>query len=106
MLMGGIAVEYPAYPHLKSRSATAYIRPHELEIDRVPIDSTSLPARILQIHPAGAVTKIRLHAETSHSELNAEINRERCAELGLKPGDTVHIAPRQFHVFMEEDYAI
>jgi sulfate transport system ATP-binding protein len=106
MLMGGISVAYPAYPHIKARSATAYIRPHELDIERTPIDSMSLRAKVLQVHPAGAVAKVRLHSEASGSELNAEINRERCAELGLKPGDTVHIAPRQFHVFMEEDYAI
>ena len=97
---------YPEYPHGESRAATAYIRPHELDIDRSPADASSLRAKVLQINPNGSVAKVRLESENSHLELNVEINLDRYAELGLRPGDLVHVAPRRFRVFFPEDYAI
>jgi sulfate transport system ATP-binding protein len=106
MLLGGIEMAYPEYPHGESRAATAYIRPHELDIDRSPADASSLRARVLQINPNGSVAKVRLESENSELELNVEINLDRYAELGLRPGDLVHVAPRRFRVFFPEDYAI
>jgi len=106
MLLGGIEMACPEYPHCESRAATAYVRPHELDIDRSPVDASSLRAKVLQINPNGSVAKVRLESEGSELELNVEINLDRYAELGLKPGDLVHVAPRRFRVFIPEDYAI
>jgi sulfate/thiosulfate transport system ATP-binding protein len=106
MLLGGIEMAYPAYPHGESRAATAYIRPHELDIGRSPADASSLRAKVLQITPNGSVAKVRLESEHSELELNVEINLDRYAELGLQPGDLVHVAPRHVRVFFPEDYAI
>jgi sulfate transport system ATP-binding protein len=106
MLLGGIEMAYPDYPHDESRAATAYIRPHELDIGRAPIDSASLRAKVLQINPNGSVAKVRLESEDSELQLNVELNLDRYAELGLQPGDLVHVAPRRFRVFLPEDYAI
>ena len=106
MLLGGIEMACPEYPHGESRAATAYVRPHELDIDRSPADASSLRAKVLQINPNGSVAKVRLESEGSELELNVEINLDRYAELGLKPGDLVHVAPRRFRVFIPEDYAI
>ena len=104
MLLGGIEVAYPEYPHLQSRAATAYIRPHELEIDRTAVNGSSLRSRVIQVNPTGPVAKVRL--ESDEMEMHVEINLDRYAELGLKPGDIVHVVPRRFRVFMPDDYAI
>jgi sulfate transport system ATP-binding protein len=106
MLLAGLEMAYPDYPHGESRAATAYVRPHELDIDRFAVDASSLPAKVLQINPNGSVAKVRLESQDSNLELNVEINLDRYAELGLKPGDLVHVAPRRYRVFIPEDYAI
>ena len=106
MLAGKIEMACPQYPHGESRAATAYVRPHELAIDRYPADTPSLCAKVLQINPNGSVAKVRLESEESNFELNVEMNLDRYAELGLKPGDLVHVAPRRVRVFIPEDYAI
>ena len=106
IVVGGIEMAYPEYPHGESRAATAYIRPHELDIDRSPVDTSSLRAKVIQVNPNGSVAKVRLESEESELELHVEINLERYAELGLRPGDLVHVAPRRFRVFFPEDYAI
>lgn len=106
MVVGGMEVAYPEYPHVQSREATAYVRPHELDIDRAPTNGSSLRAKVLQINPAGPVAKVRLESEDFGLELNVDVNLERYAQLGLRPGDVVHVAPRRVRVFMPEDYVI
>jgi sulfate transport system ATP-binding protein len=106
MLLAGFEMAYPDCPKGESRAATAYVRPHELDIDRNAVNGSSLPARVLQVNPTGSVAKVRLESQESNLELNVEINFDRYAELDLKPGDLVHVAPRHFRVFIPEDYAI
>jgi len=106
MLLPGFEMAYPDCPSGESRAATAYVRPHELDIDRTAVNGSSLPARVLQINPNGSVAKVRLESQESNLELNVEINLDRYTELALKPGDLVHVAPRHFRVFIPEDYAI
>ena len=106
MHLGNIEMACPEYTNGEARAATAYIRPHELDIDRSPAVASSLRAKVLQINPNGSVAKVRLASEEAAFELNVEINLDRYAELGLQPGDLVHVAPRRFRVFFPEDYAI
>ena len=108
-MLGGLEVAYPEYPHLESRVATGYVRPHELEIHRTLNGSDGnggLPARIMQINPAGSVAKIRVAAEEFGIEMNVDLNLERYAELNLKLGDQVYVSPRKVRVFMPQDYVI
>ncbi len=92
MHLGNIEMAYPEYTNGEARTATAYIRPHELDIDRGPAVASSLRAKVLQINPNGSVAKVRLASEEAALELNVEINLDRYAELGLQPGDLVHVA--------------
>ena len=59
---GGVAVDYPDYPHQESRPATLYVRPHELEIEHSPNGAGSLKARVERINPAGSVAKVFLRS--------------------------------------------
>ncbi len=106
MHVGNIAVNYPEYTHAESRDATAYIRPHEVELNRLPIDGTSLPVKVLHVNPAGAVTRVRVLSEAFGWSLNVELRPERYAELALRPGDQVFAVPKRVRVFMSDDYAI
>lgn len=104
--LGPFSLAYEAYTHEEPRNATAYVRPHELEIDRVAT-AASLPARVLQVNPAGAVVKVRVFAEEYGVELNIDLIRDRAAVLRLQSGDTVYVHPKTARVFMPEpEYAI
>ncbi len=94
------------YPHEEPRTATAYVRPHELEIDR-RASAASLQAKVLQINPAGAVVKVRVFAEEFGIELNVDLVRERAQLLALHCDDVVFVHPKSVRVFMPEpEYAI
>jgi len=106
MHLPGFAVDYPQYPHPESRTATAYVRPHEVELDRIAPNSTSLPVRVVHINPAGPVTRVRLISEAFGAALNVDLTPTRYRELALRPGDEVFATPRHVRVFLPEDYVI
>jgi len=106
-MLGALNIAYPEYPHAESRNATAYVRPHELDIDHVPFGASCLQVRIVQINPAGSVAKIRVFSEQFGLALNVDLNLERYGQLHLKTGDEVYVAARKVRVFMPaQDYAI
>jgi sulfate transport system ATP-binding protein len=103
-MLGGLEVAYPEYPHDESRPAKAYVRPHELEIDRLPRGSASLKSEVLRINSAGSLVKVELFTKDFGWPLNVELDQERYAKLQLKTGDTVFVFPKRVRVFV--DYQI
>jgi len=88
-----------------SGEARVYVRPHELDIDRVRDGNSSLEAKVLHVNPAGSVVKVRLSAEEFGLIVNVDVSPERFDQLHLKPGDMVHISPKRTR-FFGPDYSI
>ncbi len=104
--MGPFSLQYDGYQHDEPRDATAYVRPHELDLDRSPSQS-SLLGTVKQINPAGSVLKVRLAVAEFGVELNVDVTHYRAQALGLKLNDTIYVHPRSVRVFMPEtDYVI
>ena len=97
-VLSGIELPYPDYTEAETREASVYIRPHELAIERNKHES-SLEAKVVHVNAAGSRTKVELWAIEPGVSISAELSTERFAELQLKSGDTVHVAPRRVHVF-------
>ena len=104
-LLGSFEMAYPDYPHDESRAVTAYVRPHELEIDRLPRGTSSLKADVLRVNAASAAVKVELFAKEFGVPLNVELTQEHYATLRLKAGDTVFVFPKRVRMFVE-DYQI
>jgi sulfate/thiosulfate transport system ATP-binding protein len=105
VIAGGVEVECPEYPHAEETPAQIYVRPHELEIDRLPNGSSSLLALVQHVNAAGSVAKVHVSVLDSATELAVEVSQERLAELSLKSGDNVYVSPRRTRVFLP-DYSI
>jgi sulfate transport system ATP-binding protein len=104
-VMGSMELAFPEYAHHEERSATLYVRPHELQIERSPNGGGSLKARVDRINAAGPVTKVSLSALDTGVGLNVEVSAERSDQLALKTGDMVYVAPRKVRAFTP-DYVI
>lgn len=105
--VGPFSVEYKDYQHDEPRKATAYVRPHELEIERTKTAATALQGRVVQINPGGAVVKVRVASDEFGIELSVDLIRDRAHQLNLVVGESVYVRPRSVRVFMPEvDYAI
>jgi sulfate transport system ATP-binding protein len=104
--VGPFTLAIDGYRNVEPLAATAYVRPHELEIERTA-SPHSLAGRIVQLNPSGAGEKVRVAADEFGIELNIDLVRDRARQLDLKVGQIVHVRPRTARVFTpDDDYVI
>ena len=103
--LGGLEVPWPDYPHAEPREAKGYVRPHELDVERSPNGAPAVQARVVHVNTAGAVTRVRLRTSDAEELMHVEVSQLRSAELNLRVGETVFLAPRKVRVFTP-DYSI
>jgi sulfate transport system ATP-binding protein len=99
--LGSFNVDYPEYQDDETRAATAFVRSHELDIQRVRNGRPALKANVVHINPARPVVKVRLHAAEFGVWLNVDLAWERYDELDLRPGESVFVSPRRMRVFVQ-----
>jgi sulfate transport system ATP-binding protein len=102
--VGGMSVDYPAHASDDARPATAYVRPHELDIVRASTDGTdgsNLAALVVRVHAIGPTVRVLLE-DPQGEVLLVDLARERASELDLAPGETVWVAPRKVRVFLHD----
>jgi len=99
--LGSLALDYPEYPHDQSSPAVVYMRPHELDIERLSNGRPHLAAEIVRIQAAGAVARIGLQTAGDNLAIQVDLSASRFAELGLKNGEKVFIAPKRVRVFVD-----
>ena len=103
--LGDLEVAFPDYVGSDPRQATAFIRSHELEIQRSRATRGALKARVVHINPTRPVVKVRVTSDELNLWLNVDMSWERYHDLRLAPDDVVFVSPRQMRVFVQ-DYAI
>ena len=97
--VGGVELDCPGFVHQDEGPARVYVRPHELDIETSPNGAGRLPARVTHVNPAGAVTRVQVQVPGIGTEVSVELSKDRSAELSLKKGDAVFVAPRRVRVF-------
>ncbi|HTP65282.1 MAG TPA: sulfate ABC transporter ATP-binding protein [Geobacteraceae bacterium] len=103
--IGEIAIDLPEYGEADPGPAVAYVRPHDIEINRLRNSAEEIEAEIRFIQGAGAVARLELERLDTRETIDAEITRERYRELDLREGEKVFLRPRNMRVFVG-DYTI
>ncbi len=102
-IFGGLEAEFHGHAHEEPRPAQGYVRPHELDIDRTPRAERSLSATVRHVNAAGATVKVELVLRDHQTVVQAYLSRERYRELGLQPGESVYVVPRQLRIFLADE---
>ena len=99
--IGDIDIDAPEHSEADQQPAVAYVRPHDIEIERVLSDDATLAARVTHVNSVGPVVRLELRreGEEQSAPIQAEITRERFRELQLVTGDLVYLRPRRFDLF-------
>jgi sulfate transport system ATP-binding protein len=97
--------ETPELAESDDRSAVAYVRPHELAIDRHSEQDQSIKAIVSYIRAIGPIVRLELKRQDNGELIEAELTKERFAELKLATGDAVFVGLKNCKVFVE-DYSI
>jgi sulfate transport system ATP-binding protein len=92
-------MEIDAPKHVQEGPAIAYVRPYDLELDRIRGNGGSIEAIIRDIHAVGALVRLDLERSDSQGMIEAELTRDRYNELELQEGERVFVRPRNLRVF-------
>jgi sulfate transport system ATP-binding protein len=83
------------------RPATAYVRPHELDVARAAGGDGGMWATVRHVNAAGAVVKLELEGEGA-TVLRVDLSRERYAALSPEVGERLYVRPRRLRVFVDD----
>ncbi len=81
---------------------TAYVRPHDIDIDRYTPDAQGIVVRLERFHAIGPLAQLELKRSDNNELIEAVIPAERFSQLQLKPQETLVARPRQLHIFPEQ----
>jgi sulfate transport system ATP-binding protein len=85
---------------------TAYVRPHELEVDRYTPGAEGIVVKLRRAHAIGPLAQLDLERDDTNELIEAVIPNERFSSLGLKEGETLVVRPKRLRVFVDEGASI
>ncbi|HEY6199188.1 MAG TPA: sulfate ABC transporter ATP-binding protein [Candidatus Binatia bacterium] len=99
--IGEIEIEAPEHLGTHDAPALAYVRPHDIELDRVR-DGAMIEAVVRDVRAVGSLVRLELDRVDGDEIIEAELTRERYIELDLRAGEHVFVKPRNLRVFLKE----
>jgi sulfate transport system ATP-binding protein len=96
--VAGGRLEAPFGADIADGPAWLFVRPHDLEIERVG-RAQGMAARLVSVMTTGPTFRLQLKLERADAEVEAEMAKSRFDMLGLAPGALVTLRPREFGVF-------
>lgn len=100
----GIEYDSPEHADTSMSSAVAYVRLHDIGLDRKKNGKQSIEAVVRHVNFIGPLVRLAV-TYNGNSNLDAELSRKRYDELKLKEGERVFVTLKKMKVFVE-DYAI
>ncbi len=99
--IGDIEVDAPEHAEAEEIAAVAYVRPHEIEVERASNGEAALAAQVIHVLSVGPIVRLELARENDETRnpIQVEISKERFRELQLVKGDKVFIKPRRLDLF-------
>lgn len=99
--IGTLTLPAPSYAGVADAAGVAFVRPHDLMLFR-PGEGGGAPALVRYVTVMGPTVRVEL--AFGDKGIEAELTRERYAQLGLAPGQRVLISPRQARFFLREGW--
>jgi sulfate transport system ATP-binding protein len=103
---GGVALDLPSHGETQDSEGIAYVRPHDLDVDRYVAGAEGIVVKLRRAHAIGPLAQLDLERADNAEMIEAVIPNERFSKLGLKEGETLVVRPKRLHVFVDEGSAI
>jgi sulfate/thiosulfate transport system ATP-binding protein len=103
---GDATFHAPQYADVKNGAGIAYVRPHDLDVERWVAGGTGVPVKLRRAHAIGPLAQLDLERADNAQLIEAVIPNERFRELGLREGETLLVKPKRMHVFVDQGEGI
>ena len=103
---GDASFTVPDHATEQDSKGIAYVRPHDLDVERYVAGGEGIVAKLKRAHAIGPLAQLDLERADNTELIEAVIPNERYRQLQLKEGDTVLVRPRRMHVFVDQGAAI
>jgi len=109
--LDGMRLDSPEHSGARDAKAMAYVRPHDLTVERYAPGATGIVATLSRAIVVGPIARLELEPTQTNPDnpgsgtiIEAQLPAQQFRELGLSEGDTVVATPRKARVFVEEDW--
>lgn len=102
----GVAIDSPEHAEAQNAKAFAYVRPHDLDVQRYTPGASGIVARLERAIVVGPIARLELVPQDAlegagdDALIEAQIPAEHFRELGLKEGDQLVVSPKKARVFL------
>ncbi|VTU33098.1 Sulfate/thiosulfate import ATP-binding protein CysA [Variovorax sp. PBS-H4] len=104
----GIRIDSPEHRDLRDGKALAYVRPHDLDVERYVPGASGIVATLSRAIVVGPIARLELEPVESNPDnpgsgtiIEAQLPAQQFRDLGLREGETVVATPRRARVFVE-----
>jgi sulfate transport system ATP-binding protein len=105
----GIRIDTPEQRGLRDGKALAYVRPHDLSVERYAPGASGIVATLTRAIVVGPIARLELEPVESNPDnpgsgtiIEAQLPAQQFRDLGLREGDKVVATPRKARVFVED----
>ncbi|MES2153193.1 MAG: sulfate ABC transporter ATP-binding protein [Pseudomonadota bacterium] len=91
----------PDHAGVRDGTGIAYVRPHDLEIDRYTSGSEGIVVKLRRAHAIGPLAQLDLERVDNLELIEAVMSNERFCELRLTEGETLVVRPKRLRVFVD-----
>jgi sulfate transport system ATP-binding protein len=106
MASGDASFSVPEHASASNGQGTAYVRPHDLDIDRYTPGADGIVVKLRRAHAIGPLAQLDLERADNAELIEAVIPNERYRQLALQEGETLVVRPRRMQVFVDQGAAI
>ena len=106
----GIKIQAPEHGQAQDAKAMAYVRPHDLQVQRYVAGAPGLVVPLTRALVIGPIARLELTPVDAHQAgdnsqdklVEAQLTAQEFRDLGVQEGDTLVVTPRRAKVFIEE----
>jgi sulfate transport system ATP-binding protein len=99
---GDATFHAPQYADVRNGEGIAYVRPHDLDVERYVAGGEGVAVKLRRAHAIGPLAQLDLERADNAQIIEAVIPNERYRELALRDGETLLVKPRRMHVFVDQ----
>ena len=106
----GVRIDSPEHAGAQDAKAFAYVRPHDLQVQRYVPGATGIVATLERAIVIGPIARLELIPVDGYQQsaapsgdplIEAQMPAQQFRDMGLKEGDTLVLTPRKARVFID-----